>query len=101
MVAQYWNDMFTLTKDTYDLRENSILERSAVPLTNYGPKFYKRYGAEIRNLLLASYEMGVPFDTFKNIIKTWPGPTCKCSVCCLLTTWLSYRKCKDYVYGKC
>ena len=78
MVAQYWNDMFTLTKDTQDLRENSILERSAVPLTNYGPKFYKRYGAEIGNLLPTSYEMGVSFDTFKNMITTWPGPTCKC-----------------------
>ena len=81
--------MFTLKKCTYDQRDNSLLERPAARLTNYGFKSFKSYGAKIWNLLLATYKMGLSFDTFKNMIKTWSGPTCKCSVCCLFTTWLS------------
>ena len=89
MNPQYLNEMFTLKKCPYDLRDNSLLERPAARLTNYGLKSFKSYGAKIWNLLPATYKMGVSFDTFKNMIKTWSGPTCKCSVCCLFTTWLS------------
>ena len=89
MNPQYLNEMFILKKCPYDLRDNSLLERPAARLTNYGLKSFKSYGAKIWNLLPATYKMGVSFDTFKNMIKTWSGPTCKCSVCCLFTTWLS------------
>ena len=34
---------------------------------------------------------GVLFDTFKNMIKAWSWTIYKTSVCCLLTTWLSYH----------
>ena len=53
---------------------NSLLERPAARLTNYGLKSFKSYVAKIWNLLPATYKMGVLFDTFKNIIKTWSGP---------------------------
>ena len=86
---QYLNEMFTLKKCRCDLRDNSLQERPAARLTNYGFKSFKSYGAKIWNLLPATYKMGASFDTFKNMIKTWSGPTCKCSVCCLFTTWLS------------
>ena len=46
-------------------------------LKNYGHKYFKSYGAKIWNLFPAPYKMGVSFDTFKNMIKTWSGPTCK------------------------
>ena len=91
MYPQYLNEMFTLKKFTYDLRDNSLLKKSVARLTNYSLKFFKSYGANIWNLLPAPYKMEVAFDTFKNMIKTWSGPTCKCSVCCLFTTWLSYH----------
>ena len=89
MNPQYLNEMFTLKKCTYDLSDNSLLEWPAARLTNHSLKSLKSYGAKIWNLLPAIYKMGVSFDTFKNMIKTWSGPTCKCSVCCLFTTWLS------------
>ena len=89
MNPQYLNELFTPKKCTYDLRDNFLLERPATRLTNYGLKSFKSYGAKIWNLLPATYKMGVSIDTFKNMIKTWSGPTCKCSVCCLFTTWLS------------
>ena len=86
MNPQYLNEMFTLKKCTYHVRDNSLLERPAVRLTSYGLKSFKSYGAKIWNLLPATHKLGVSFDTFKNMIKTWSGPTCKCSVCCLFTT---------------
>ena len=89
MNPQYLNEMFTLKKFTYDLRDNSLLERPAARLTKYGLKSFKSYGATIWNLLPATYKIGVSFDTFKHMIKAWSGPNCKCSVCCLFTTWLS------------
>ena len=86
MSPQCLNETSTLKKCTYDLRDNSLLERPAARLTNFGLKSFKSYGAKIWNLLPAPYKMGVSFDTYKNMIKTWSGPTCKCSVCCLFTT---------------
>ena len=53
MNPQYLNEMFTLKKCTYDLRDNSVLERPAARLTNYGLKSFKSYGAKIWNLLPA------------------------------------------------
>ena len=51
MNPQYLNEMFTLKKCPYDLRDNSLLERPAARLTNYGLKSIKSYGAKIWNLL--------------------------------------------------
>ena len=67
---QYFNEMFTLKKRTYDLRNNSILERPTEQLANYRLKSFKIHGAQIWNLLLASYKMGVSAVTFKNMIKS-------------------------------
>ena len=58
MNPQYLNEMFTLKKCTYDLRDNSLLERPAARLTKYGLKSFKSYGAKIWNLLPATYKMG-------------------------------------------
>ena len=41
MNPQYLNEIFTLKKCTYDLRDNSLLERPAGRLTNYGLKSFK------------------------------------------------------------
>ena len=55
MNPQYLNEMFTLTKYTCDLRDDSHLERPAARLTNYGLKCFRSCGDKLWNLLLASY----------------------------------------------
>ena len=65
MNPQYSNEMFTQKKCTYDLRDNSFLERSTERLTNYDLKSFKI--SKIWNLLPAPYKWRVSFDTFK----TW------------------------------
>ena len=48
MNLQYFNEMFTLKKYAYEVRDNfSFLENPAARLTNYGLKSFNTYGAKI------------------------------------------------------
>ena len=47
MNPQFLNEMFTLNKYTYDLRDNSVLERPAARLTNHGLKSFTSYGVRV------------------------------------------------------
>ena len=82
---QYLKEMFALKECPYEFRNKKILDRPATKLTNYGLKSFKSYGAKIWNLLPSSYKTEITVDEFKNIIKTWSGPTCKCTFCKLFT----------------
>ena len=81
----YLNAMFIRKECPYALRDNSILERPKVNLTQYGLKSFKSYGAKIWNNLPTSFKATISLDEFKTIIKSWDGPKCKCSVCDLYT----------------
>ena len=81
----YLNAMFIRKECPYALRDNSILVRPKVNLTQYGLKSFKSYGAEIWNNLPSSFKANISLDEFKTIIKSWDGPKCKCSVCELYT----------------
>ena len=67
MTPQYLNEMLTLKKCTYYLRDRSLLDRSAARLTDCSLKSLKIYGAKMWNWPLALYKIGVSFDAFK----TW------------------------------
>ena len=81
----YLNAMFIRKECPYALRDNSILVRPKVNLTQYGLKSFKSYGAKIWNNLPTSFKANISLDEFKTIIKSWDGPKCKCSVCDLYT----------------
>ena len=51
MNPQFLNEMFTLNKYMYDLRDNSVLERPAARLTNHGLKFFTSYGVRVWNII--------------------------------------------------
>ena len=79
MNTQYLNEMFTLKKYTYDLKDYSLLDGQQHVLQIMVSNLSKKYGAKIWSiyylLLPASNKMRVSFDTSKNITKTWSGPT--------------------------
>ena len=77
---KYLNDLFTIKKSKYDLRDNSLINRCKVVTTNHGLKSFKDYGAKIWNLLPASCKGATSLDEFKVLIKSWNGPKCSCSV---------------------
>ena len=81
----YLNAMFIRKECPYALRDNFILVRPKVNLTQYGLKSFKRYGAKIWNNLPTSFKANISLDEFKTIIKSWDDPKCKCSVCDLYT----------------
>ena len=108
MVLRGWNSsfyaeqyMFSMIEWNVYIEEMYIWSKKQFPYgktnsttyTLWSQIFQNGYGAKIWNLLPASYisRMGVSFDILRNMNKTWSGPTCKCSVCCLFTTWLSYH----------
>ena len=80
----YLNEMFTIKKCPYDFRDTSVLERSKSNTTRYGLKSFRNYGAKIWNLLPNNCNTAVSLGNFKNMIKSWNGPSCKCPVCSML-----------------
>ena len=49
--------------------------------TKFGNKSLRAFGANIWNTLPEYIKSTNSLLEFKNFIKTWPGPKCKCSVC--------------------
>ena len=81
----YLSELFNMKKISYELRDNKILERPNVKHTEYGLKSFRSYGAKIWNNLPTSIKSGLTVHEFKNLIKSWSGPKCNCSVCGLFT----------------
>ena len=77
---KYLNEMFTIKKCPFHFRDTSILERPTSNTTRYGLKSFRNYGANIWNLLPNNCKSFVSLGDFKNVIKSWNGPSCKCPV---------------------
>ena len=71
---KYLNDIFTIKKCKYDLRDDSLINRNKVSTTNHGLKSFKYYGAKIWNLLPESCKGAISLGEFKDLIKSWNGP---------------------------
>ena len=84
---KYLNDIFTIKKCKYDLRDDSLINRNKVSTTSHGLKSFKDYGAKIWNLPPESCKGAISLREFKDLIKSWNGPKCSCSVC-LHFTWI-------------
>ena len=78
---KYLNDIFTIKKCKYDLRDDSLINTNKVSTTNHGLKSFKDYGPKIWNLLPESCKGATSLGEFKDLIKSWNGPKCSCSVC--------------------
>ena len=83
LIPKYLNDLFTIKKCKYDLRDDSLINRSKVSTTNHGLKSFKDYGAKIWNILPKSC---------KGIILKF------LSICLNLISYVSHPYC-DYRYG--
>ena len=78
---KYLNDLFTIKECKYVLRDDSLINRIKVSMTNHGLKSFKDYGAKIWNLLPESCKGAISLGEFKDLIKCWNGPKCSYSVC--------------------
>ena len=82
----YLNKMIHKKSSPYELRDTSILSIPKVNYTHYGLKTLSGYGAIIWNTLPVSLKSGLSLYEFKQMIKSWDGPSCCCSIC-ILYTW--------------
>ena len=80
---KYLNDLFTIKKCKYDLRDDSLISRNKVSTTNHGLKSFKitepKFGISYR-VLPESCKGAISIGEFKDLIKSWNGPKCSCSV---------------------
>ena len=77
----YLNEMFSVKKCPYDLRDDFIVERPRVNYVNFGLKSFESYDAKIWNALPKSYKSVFSIHDFETIIKSWDGPKCRCVIC--------------------
>ena len=94
---EYLNEMFAMKNCPYDLRDTFISERPRAYTTKYGLKSFRNYGAKIWNLLPNNCKSAVSLLDFKNMIKPWNCPCCKCSGCSIILNW-SYSVKRDTIY---
>lgn len=81
----YLNELFKIKDVSYNLRDASIITRPKVAKSNFGLKSFKSFGAKIWNCLPVSTKSALSLQDFKELVKLWSGPKCKCTVCRLFT----------------
>ena len=79
--APYMKELFVPRNLTYALRGSQNLSVPRVNQTTYGLKSIRYQGPKIWNSLPADFHKASSLDEFKNLMKTWNGPTCNCNFC--------------------
>ena len=79
--APYMKELFIPRNSTFALRGSQNLSVPRVNQTTYGLKSIRYQGPKIWNSLPADFHKASYLDDFKNLMKTWNGPTCNCSFC--------------------
>ena len=79
--APYMKELFIPRNSTYALRGSQNLSVPRVNQTTYGLKSIRYQGPKIWNSLPADFHKASSLDEFKNLMKTWNGPTCNCNFC--------------------
>ena len=77
------HDLFSTKELPYHLRDPSKIEQPKVDTTTFGLNSLKYLGSNLWNKLPANLKDEVDVKVFKNLLKTWKGPLCKCGICTL------------------
>ena len=78
---EFLNDMFVQKERKYNLRDDHKVNLPPFNTMTYGYNSIKYQGAKLWNLLPADLKRSTDFKKFKNLIRTWLGPSCSCSIC--------------------
>ena len=77
----FMKEIFTLNT-TRDVSRNKLLVKTQIT-KKYGTNTLRSLGPKIWNNLPTEIKNSENLSTFKTLIKTWSGPSCKCGICCL------------------
>ena len=74
-------DLYTKKSVPYGLRDPNKIEQSIPNTTSFGLQNLKYSGASLWNQMPGNLKETIELNTFKSLIKTWAGPSCKCGAC--------------------
>ena len=75
------HDLVVFKDCKYNFRYSNIVDISRVRTSTYGKNSFKYAAAVLWNDLPDDFRKISNFNQFKNILKSWNGNVCKCSVC--------------------
>ena len=74
-------DLVVFKDCKYNFRYSNIVDIPRVQTSTYGKNSFKYAAAVLWNDLPDHFRKISNFNQFKNILKSWNGNVCKCSVC--------------------
>ena len=75
------HDIFKIKSSNYSLRNSNDLQHYIPNEVTFGSNSLRSLGPQICNGLPNEMKSAENLNSFKNMIKKWDGPNCKCSVC--------------------
>ena len=75
------HDLVVFKDCKYNFRYSNIVDIPRVRTSTYGKSSFKYAAAVLWNDLSDDFRKNYNFNQFKNILKSWNGNVCKCSVC--------------------
>ena len=77
------HDIFSNKPSSYNLRDSHKAHQPKVKTTTFGLKSLQYSGSNLWNRIPSNLKECIDIKTFKNLLKTWSGPKCKCGSCTL------------------
>ena len=77
----FMREFFQVKTFSHDLRDNSKLLQPKFNTIRYGRNTLTYYGAHLWNALPNEYKLVCDIENFKQMLRSWEGPTCCCSLC--------------------
>ena len=77
--APYMKNIFT-PKENSKVRQNHIIVKR-INTSRFGTQSLRPLGPKIWNNLPSNIKLETSFPKFKEYIKTWLGPKCRCKIC--------------------
>ena len=77
----FMQDIFKVKSSSYSLRGTNSLQHYRPNQVTFGSNSLRSLGPQVWNGLSNDMKSAENLNMFKNMLKKWEGPNCKCSVC--------------------
>ena len=78
---EYMQELFERNSSSYDTRRPNDLKVPRINQTTFGSRSIKFEGARLWNHLPEKIKSADNLNIFKNLIRSWMGPSCGCNYC--------------------
>ena len=81
MSPSFMCNHFTKRESECDLRDQNVVTLPNFKTITYGKKSFRYCGAHVWNSIPPHIRSAPTLETFKEMIKSWLGPSCDCVLC--------------------